>query len=107
MNGGLKTELLTGALMQCQKILAVLVNPENKGSGINNMLVWANCVAAEARARSALNATKDERHGDLISRLLAASKDERLSTGALYREAANAIAELSSLKSAKNGINAH
>ncbi|MCO4316309.1 hypothetical protein M8997_003865 [Phyllobacterium sp. 21LDTY02-6] len=46
-------DLIT-ALRQCQSILAVLIDPKHKGSGISNMVAWSNCVAAEAKARTAL-----------------------------------------------------
>ncbi|MDL1890335.1 hypothetical protein FBQ96_12285 [Nitrospirales bacterium NOB] len=45
---------LEGALRQCQRVLAVLINPESKGGGISNSTAWASCVAAEAKARSVL-----------------------------------------------------
>lgn len=45
---------LVNALSGCQKILAVLIDPANKSSGINNMVAWASCVAAERRAHNLL-----------------------------------------------------
>ncbi len=45
---------LTEATTRCQKILAILIDPENKGSGIDNMVAWTNCVSAEKAARAAL-----------------------------------------------------
>ena len=45
---------LEAALKQCQRTLEILIDPKNKGSGIDNMAAWASCVASEARARKAL-----------------------------------------------------
>lgn len=48
-----RDELLT-AVTQCQKILAMLIDPANKGSGITNIAAWTFCVAAEEKARAAI-----------------------------------------------------
>jgi hypothetical protein len=49
---------LVEALHQCQRTLAILIDPANKGSGIDNMAAWASCVATEANARAALAKAK-------------------------------------------------
>lgn len=49
-----ENERLRSALKQCQRTLAILIDPQNKGSGIDNMAAWASCVASESRARAAL-----------------------------------------------------
>ena len=54
------TEELRSALAQCQRTLAILIDPANKGSGIDNMAAWASCVAAEAKARDALAKVRGE-----------------------------------------------
>ena len=51
---------LLEALEQCQRTLAILIDPANKGSGIDNMAAWASCVATENLARSAIAKAKGE-----------------------------------------------
>lgn len=48
------------ALTECQQILAILVDPANKGGGITNMAAWENCVLAEVHARAALRKARGE-----------------------------------------------
>lgn len=52
---------LAGALDGAQKILAILTDPAAKGSGINSINVWANCVSAEKAARTALARHRGEK----------------------------------------------
>lgn len=59
-NANMVNVSLLNALDGCQKILASLIDPANKGSGIDNMCAWAACVAAEARARAAIAKAKGE-----------------------------------------------
>ena len=49
------------ALTECQQILAILVDPANKGGGITNMAAWENCVLAEVHARAALRKARGEK----------------------------------------------
>jgi len=51
---------LREALENCQNILAYLIDPQNKGSGIDHMGAWARCVEAEKSARTALSRTGEE-----------------------------------------------
>jgi hypothetical protein len=49
---------ITGAADQAKRTLQILIDPVNKGSGIDNMAAWASCVATEARLRKALEASQ-------------------------------------------------
>lgn len=51
---------LVEALEDCQNTLAHLIDPNQKGSGIDNMVAWARCVEAEKKARNSLSKARGE-----------------------------------------------